>query len=437
MNRLLVVLLATFDAVVAVGVGLAAALAPLTVLWAVAFDGGADWGALWPAAVRLWQAGNLVPLELTLPAEYAAATGMGAADIGFPLSLAPLAFAAFAAVFAARSGARAAGAGAGLTGAAAGTLTVAVLAAVVAATAQTPIATVALWQAVLLPALVFGVPAFGGALTRAWRDGDDGPVDSVFVRLDRRGYAAAVTAAGRATGIGIAAFVAVGALVLAVAVFARGGDVVALYQASNVDALGAAALTLGQLAYLPTLIVWAASFAAGPGFELGAGSTVAASGTQLGVVPGIPVLGAVPPQTPPALLLIALLFVAAGVLAGLAARRTLADGTVSRRPAASAEAAEPVGPRLAALAGTVVASGAAVAILAVVASGAFGPGRLSAFGPEPGPLALAFAVQIGIGAAIALFGPRTSGQQRAAAQADDRPRDGGRADEAEDLPRVE
>ncbi|WP_191089334.1 cell division protein PerM [Microbacterium radiodurans] len=436
MNRLLVALLAAFDALVAVGVGLAAALAPLTVLWAVAFDGGADWGALWPAAVRLWQAGNLVPLDLTLPAEYAAATGMGTADIAFPLSLAPLAFAAGAAVFAARSGGRAAGAGAGLTGAAAGTLTVAALAGVAAATAQSPIATVAPWQAILLPALVFGVPALGGALARAWRDGDDGPVDALFVRLDRRGYAAAVTAAGRATGIGVAAFVAVGALVLAVAVFARGGDVVALYQASNVDALGAAALTLGQLAYLPTLVVWAASFAAGPGFELGAGSTVAASGTQLGVVPGIPVLAAVPPQTPPALLLVALLFVAAGVLAGLAARRALAAG-VSRRPAASAEAAEPVGPRLAALGGTVVASGAAVAILAVVASGAFGPGRLAAFGPEPGPLALAFAVQIGIGAAIALFGPRTSGQQRAAAQADDRPRDGGRADEAEDLPRVE
>jgi hypothetical protein len=58
--------------------------------------------------------------------------------------------------------------------------------------------------------------------------------------------------------------------------------------------LGGAVLSLGQLVYLPTLIVWGASFAAGPGFAVGAGTAVSPAGTTLGVLPGIPSLGLIP-----------------------------------------------------------------------------------------------------------------------------------------------
>lgn len=410
MNRLLVALLSAFDALVAVAVGVAAALAPLTVLWAVAFGGGADWSSLWPASVRLWQFGNLVPVQVTLPQEYTVATGIAADALSFSLSLSPLAVPVLIALFAARSGARAATAGAGFTGVLAGTVTVAVAATALATTASTPYATVETWQAVLLPALVFAVPALLGSISRAWRDGDDGPVDSVFVRLDRSGHAAAISAGARGLAIAVVGFAAVGALLVGVAVLARGGEIVALFQAANVDAIGATAVTVAQAAYLPTFFVWGGAFAAGPGFALGAGSTVAASGTQLGVVPGIPVLGAIPPQTPPVLLLVALLFVAVGFIAGAAARRRL--------PApASASAAEPVGPRLIASAIVAVGGGLSVAMLSLLASGAFGPDRLTHIGPSAGAVGLAFAVEIGIGATISLLGPRSS--HRSDAVADD------------------
>lgn len=414
MNRLLVALLSAFDALVAVAVGVVSALAPLTVLWAVAFGAAADWGSLWPASVRLWQFGNLVPVTVTLPQEYTVGTGIAAEALSFPLSLAPLTVAVLIALFASRSGGRAAAAGAGLTGAVAGTATVAALAAVLATTASTPFAAVETWQAVLLPALVFGLPALGGALVRAWRDGDDGLVDSLFVRLDRTGYAHAVSAAARGLGIAVAGFAGVGALLVGVAVFVRGGEIITLFQTANVDALGATAFTIGQLAYLPTLIVWAGAFAAGPGFVVGAGSTVAASGTQLGVVPGIPVLGAIPPSTPSFTLLLALLFVGVGFVAGLAARRRLPLP-------ASRHAAEPVGPRLVALAGLVVASGLAAALAAVLASGAIGPDRLLEVGPPAGAVGLAFAAEIAVGAAIALLGPRPSraSEQHLAEHADE------------------
>ncbi|MDN8549735.1 DUF6350 family protein [Microbacterium sp. NM3R9] len=428
MNRLLVALLSAVDALVAVAVGVVAALAPLTVLWAVAFGAGADWSALWPAAVRLWQFGNLVPLEITLPQEYTVATGIAPDAVTMPLSLAPLAVAGLIAMFAARSGGRAAASGAGFTGVAVGAVIVAALSAVLATTARTPFAAVMPWQAVLFPVLVFAVPALIGALVRAWRDGDDGLVDSLFVRLDRSGYAAAVSAAGRALAISALGFAAVGALLVGVAVLARGGAIISLFQAANVDALGATAFTIAQLAYLPTLIVWGAAFAAGPGFVVGAGSTVAASGTQLGVIPSIPVLAAIPPATPSFALLLALLFVAVGFVAGLAARRRL--------PApASTLAAEPFGPRLAALAGLVVTSGLVAASLSALASGALGPDRLTQVGPAAGAVGLAFALEIGVGAAIALLGPRAS-RSTDDVDADDRDRERAGARDA-DAPWVE
>ena len=68
MHRLIVAILAAVDAAIAVAVGVAATLAPLTLLWVFAFGDAADWGSLWPASATIWQFGNLVPLDVTIPA---------------------------------------------------------------------------------------------------------------------------------------------------------------------------------------------------------------------------------------------------------------------------------------------------------------------------------------------------------------------------------
>ena len=52
------------------------------------------------------------------------------------------------------------------------------------------------------------------------------------------------------------------------------------------------ALLLAQLALVPNALVWAASYALGAGFVMGAGSVVAPAGTELGMLPGLPLLGA-------------------------------------------------------------------------------------------------------------------------------------------------
>jgi hypothetical protein len=396
MNRLLVALLAAVDALIAAAAGVAVILAPLTVFWVVGLGGTADWGALWPASVRIWQFGQLVPLQITLPPEYLTATGIPVDASSFWLSLAPLAFAAFTAVFAARSGARSARAGAWIVGVLAGAAVTAVLAALLWRTSGNPIASVYGWQALVLPTAVFAVPALIGALVGAWRHGDDGPVDAVWLRAERgRRWASVPEASARGVGIAVAGFVAVGALFVVVATIARGGEVIALFEAAHVDAAGATMIAIAQLAYLPTLVVWGGAYAAGPGFAIGTGTAVSPAGTNLGVLPGMPVLGIIPETVTHWMLASALLIVAVGFAAGAAARGRLTGSA----------AAEASAPRLATLAAIVVGGAVGVAVLSAAASGGIGPGRLAETGPATAPVAFAVGAELLVGAAIALFTP--------------------------------
>src|SRR5690606_12418924 len=116
MQRLLVALLAAFDAAIAAAVGLVVLLAPLTLLWTLAFGVTADWGALWPVTGTLWAFGHGVPLDIDIAQEVLIAVGIPPEAGAFTVSVVPLAFLAFTLLFAARSGARAANAGAWLVG---------------------------------------------------------------------------------------------------------------------------------------------------------------------------------------------------------------------------------------------------------------------------------------------------------------------------------
>ncbi|HEY6801286.1 MAG TPA: DUF6350 family protein, partial [Agromyces sp.] len=184
MHRLTVALLSAVDAAIAVAVGVAATLAPLTLLFVFTFGADADWSALWPAAVTAWQFGNLVPLLVTLPAEYVAATGIDPVAASFTLSLAPLAFAGFTMIFAARSGVRASRAEGWATGVVSGTLVFGVLATLAGFTSQNLVADAELWQAILVPTLVFGLFSLAGAVVTEWREAGAGPVARVRDRVE-------------------------------------------------------------------------------------------------------------------------------------------------------------------------------------------------------------------------------------------------------------
>lgn len=414
MHRLIVLILAAVDAAVAAAVGLAATLAPLTLLWVFGLGGTAQWSALWPTSATLWQFGNLVPLQVALPGEYLAAAGIDTGAASFVLSLAPLAFAAFTAVFAARSGVRASKADAWVTGAVTGTLVFAAIATLVALTSATDIAGVQRWQAILFPALVFAIPLWIGAVVTEWREAGGGVLARFRDRIEasQGGWGEVAGLVVRGGAIAVVGLVGAGAVLVAVSLLVRGGEVIALFEAAHVDALGATVVTLAQAVYLPVLVIWGLSFVAGPGFALGVGTSVSPAGTQLGVIPGIPILGVVPESTTPWLLLLALVPIALGALAGWVARSRLVAGADPASPLNPASLAgeradtDPVGPRVVIALGIAAFAGASAALLGLLASGAIGPGRLSTVGPQPGPLALAVGLEVLLGAAILLLSPR-------------------------------
>ncbi|MCK2035994.1 hypothetical protein KZC51_07575 [Microbacterium sp. SSW1-49] len=397
MQRLLVALLAAFDAVIAAAVGLAVLLAPLTLLWTLAFGATADWGALWPLTGTLWGFGHGVPLDVTIPSELLVALTIPAAAANFIVSVTPLAFLLFTVLFAARSGARAAKAGAWLIGALSGAAVFAIIAAGVALSSRLEGAQTSLPLAIILPSTAYLTGAVCGAVRIAWEDGDGGPLDRLHDLVDTWGDWTPVPASiVRGAAFAVMGVTAAAATAVALMTLLRGGEVVALFQASRVDALGATVMALGQFAYLPTLIVWAASWIAGPGFAVGVGTAVSPAGTQLGVVPGIPILGLLPENSSIWMLIVVLVPIAAGAVAGWAVRSRLVwEGT----PLALLPRAV-----IAVGIGAVVAGIAAVA--AALAHGSMGPGRLVEVGPAPVPFALALGGEVLLGAAILLLSPR-------------------------------
>lgn len=398
MQRLLVALLAAFDAAIAAAVGLVVLLAPLTLLWTVAFGVSADWGALWPLTGTLWQFGHGVPLSIDIPADVLRAAGVAPDAAAFTLSVTPLAFLLFTLLFAARSGARAARAGAWLLGPLAGAAAFAVISAGVALSshldgAETPFA-----LGMLLPTAVYVVGALCGAVRIAWEDGDGGGlIDRTHDVIDSWGDWGPVPASAvRGAAFAIVGVTAFSAVAVAVAAITRGGEVVALFQAARVDALGVTVMTLGHLAYLPTAIVWAASWLAGPGFSVGVGTAVSPAGTQLGVVPGIPMLGLLPENTSIWMLVVVILPIGAGAFAGWAVRSRLVWE------------ATPLGgaPRAVIALGIAALTAGVAAVAGVLSSGSMGPARLAEAGPAVLPFALVLGGEVLLGAAILLLSPR-------------------------------
>ncbi|GAA2900579.1 cell division protein PerM [Microbacterium esteraromaticum] len=397
MQRLIVALLASLDAAIAAAVGLALVLAPFTLLWALAFGIDADWGALWPVTGSLWQFGHGVPLEVVLPDALMSSLGISKEAARFALSVPPLALLIFTLLFAARSGRRAAVAGRWVAGAAGGTVAFSVLSAGVAVTGSSDVLRAPLVAAIIIPATVYAAGILAGGITHAWSEGDDGPIDRLRDVVDGWGEWSSVPGeAIRGAAVVLVALTGASAAGIAVMTVLRGGEVVALYEAAHVDVLGAVMLTLGHLAYLPTLIVWAASWLAGPGFALGTGTSVSPAGTELGVIPGIPVLGLVPAHASIWMLVSVLVPIACGAVAGWMVRSRL----VWERTA------EGHGPRAAIAVGIAALSAGAAALAAVLASGSIGPGRLAEAGPAVGPFALAVGIEVLIGAGILLLAPR-------------------------------
>ncbi|NUR84328.1 MAG: hypothetical protein HOY71_09610 [Nonomuraea sp.] len=152
--------------------------------------------------------------------------------------------------------------------------------------------------------------------------------------------------------------------------------------------VGGLLLLLVQGLYLLNAVVWGASYIAGPGFAVGTGTLVAPTGVQLGTVPSLPILGALPDSGAVpgwAMGVIAVPFLA-GAVAGVVVARI--------SPSPSYEAA----PLWGLITGAT--TGLLFGLLAALSGGPIGSGRLSAIGPSPWEVAVSVAMEVGVAAGI-------------------------------------
>jgi hypothetical protein len=189
--------------------------------------------------------------------------------------------------------------------------------------------------------------------------------------------------------VAVASVLVAGSLVLSYA------PIIGLYESVHTGVLGGVALTLGQLAILPNLVVWGVSWLVGPGFAIGTASAVSPLGTHLGPLPAVPVLGALPTGDLGFGFLGLLVPVLAGFLAAVVIR--------SRMPSVDTRGAfGQVGLGI----GIGISAGVLLGLLAWFSGGAAGPGRLADIGPNPWLVGAFAALEIGLAAVAGLLAVR-------------------------------
>jgi len=407
MTRRSTAVLSALEALLVVALGIGVPLVMLTVLWATQFGFQVDWLVFWRAAVVIWLLGHGV--DVTLQLDPATVAALGVAEAGEPI-LITIALSGFLLVTAL------AGVGLGkrlreqphrILGELVAVSVVVVLSLLVTLSAAHPAALPSRWQGALFPGLVFGLGVAIGSI------GATNPARVKLRRMIADGPQPWLAAAGVGlrAGLGtIASIMIAASLLTAVALVASYGQVIALYESLQAEVLGGIALTLGQLALLPTIVVWAAAWLIGPGFAVGAGSAVSPIAVSLGPLPALPVLGALPQEPSPLGFITVLVPVLAAFAAGVALRPRLAAAWHEHADAPGPLAAWSFGSAL--LAALVAALG--MAFVSFVASGAAGPGRLAEVGPDPVTVGLWMLGETFLGVALGLLagGARRSSGSR-------------------------
>ncbi|MEZ7665837.1 DUF6350 family protein [Rothia mucilaginosa] len=98
----------------------------------------------------------------------------------------------------------------------------------------------------------------------------------------------------RAAVVAFVALVGLGAVLLGIGILAGWSQIVATYQELHAGAVGDTAVTLLQLGFLPNLVIYAVAWSTGAGFSFGAGTSVGLTSSDVGTLPMLPILGAVP-----------------------------------------------------------------------------------------------------------------------------------------------
>lgn len=371
---------------IAVGLGLGFAVAPVLVaVLADAFGGGfTDPGDILRTAGQIWLAAQRVGLDVA-GEQPGAAVRLGVVPLGLTIPLVVVLVRAGRKCAVAGGGEHAGSARAVTFALGAFTLVYAGLAYGIAVVAATPAIEPVRERALIAPgvaALVFG--AYGALRVGAYRDLPERMPPRLRGRL--RPFEVPARVAARAGAAAACVLAVGGAVIVCAALVGHAGEIGAYIDRVAVGTPDTIALALLCAALMPNAIMCAVAYASCAGFAIGVGTTVAPTGVDLGAVPALPLLGALPGTTSVAGWCTLAVPAAAGVVAGLMAAR---GGQAGRLWTAlgTAAAAGPV-------------TGLLVAGAAWMSTGAAGAQRLTRIGPHIWPTAGAITVGVAVTAVV-------------------------------------
>jgi hypothetical protein len=394
--------IAALEAAILVAISLGFVLVPLSLVWLLENNPDVDWLVAFRAAADFWLlshgAGLIVPegqiLGIIVPA--------------FAVTLVPLGLTIWLARLFYKAGKRFLAARALWPGWLGGSLVYGAAALGISTAAYDPVIYPVAWQGVFFPTLlfltfqvlgsVFGQPDElyeGDVLDESpERDRIRRLLNSLRLKLHWSIRSIMGPAFRAGTSITVMLLM-VSAFTLAALIAMSWIDITRLYESVQVSLLGAVVLTIGQLALVPNLVVYGAAWFTGVGFSIGSGSLFSPLGSQVGPLPTIPVLGALPVGQLEFGMISIVVVLLATFVATLAIRKSADE--IRFEFATAWTAAISLGLSIA------LVTASQMALLAVIASGSAGPGRLVQVGVSPWLLALVVFVEVGVVATLAAF----------------------------------
>ena len=402
MNKPQTFFIAAFDAAIRVALGLGVLLAPLTIVWIFENDPSVDWFVAFRAASDFWLLSH--GTRLVIPAGEI----LGVAVPTFVVSLIPLGMTIWFARLYYTAGKRFLASSALWPGWLGGTLVFGAASLGISTLAFDPAIYPVTWQGVVFPTALFFVFQFLGSVFGRPDELFDGDVldqaperDAIRQSLNNfrlrlhwsiRSLIAPALRAGTAITV---ILLMVSAFAIAILIGFSWIDITRLYESVQVSVLGAIVLTAGQLAVLPNIIIFGAAWFTGVGFAIGTGSLISPLGSQVGPLPAVPVLGALPVGRLDFGMIALVVVLLAAFVATLSIRRSADE--IRFEFATAWSAAISLGAAIASV------TSLQLATLAVVASGGAGPGRLSEIGINPWLLMLVSFVEVFVVSTLAAF----------------------------------
>ena len=402
MNKRQTFFIAALEAAILVAISLGVVLVPLSLVWLLENNPDVDWLVAFRAAADFWLlshgTGLVVPegeiLGLLVPA--------------FVVTLVPLGMTIWLARSFYNAGKRFLAARALWPGWLGGALVYGAAALGISTAAYDSTIYPLAWQGVFFPTIlfltfqilgsVFGQPdeIFEGDVIDASpeRDRIRGALNSLRLKLhwSIRSIMSPAFRAGTAITVML---LMVSSFTVAVLIAISWIDITRLYESVQVSFLGAVVLTIGQLALIPNLVIYGAAWFTGVGFSIGTGSLFSPLGSQVGPLPTIPVLGALPVGQLEFGMISIVVALLAAFVATLAIRKSADE--IRFEFATAWTAAISLGLSIA------LVTALQMALLATIASGSAGPGRLVQIGVSPWLLAVVVFIEVGVVATLAAF----------------------------------